>query len=159
MKAKLLDIRRTVYVLSDSTGNLARHMLTAFLTQFPAGALSVSFQMFLTTEQKLAQSLERAKAESAIVCHALVSRQFKERVTSFCADHNLPCRDLTGGTVEFLSLHTGLTPSPNIHALHQLDESYARRVAALEFTLNHDDGLGLSTLNQADIVIVGVSRT
>jgi [pyruvate, water dikinase]-phosphate phosphotransferase / [pyruvate, water dikinase] kinase len=94
-----------------------------------------------------------------MVCHALVSNDLKAAVTAYCASAGLPAHDLTGSAMDFLTRHTGLKPNPNLNALHQLDETYKRRVAALEFTLNHDDGLGLATLGDADIVITGVSRT
>src|SRR6476659_3535721 len=97
-----------VYAISDSTGNLARHMLTAFLTQFPPGALSVRFEAFVRSEARLEEVLEAALAARGVVCHAMVSPAFKARITGFCAAAGIPCCDLTGGVVEFLSHQTGV---------------------------------------------------
>jgi len=89
----------------------------------------------------------------------MVSREFKNVIQRFCLSAELPCRDLTGGTVEFLAALTGVEPLRNLQTLHCMDDAYERRIGALEFTLNHDDGLGAQTLHDADIVLVGVSRT
>lgn len=134
-------------------------MLTAFATQFPAGALSVHFETFLRDESQLSRTLEKAAAENAVVCHAMVSPRFKKQISDFCSEHELPCCDLTGGIVDFLSRHTGVAACTDVGSLHCLDESYKQRIAALEFALGHDDGLGAETLIDADIVLVGVSRT
>src|SRR6185437_921267 len=85
--------------------------------------------------------------------------EFKQIVEQFCAESNRPCRDLTGGIVEFLSDVAGIQPQHNVNALHQMDEAYRERIGALEFTLRHDDSLGLESLEEADIVLAGVSRT
>src|SRR3569832_2079876 len=121
MKAKALTTRRTIYVVSDSTGNLARHMLTAFLTQFPPGAVTVHFRPFIRTSQALDEVLKETASSSGIVCHALVSKELKDAAWVFCQKGNIPCLDLPGGIMDFLSLHTGLATKPNVDALHQLD--------------------------------------
>src|SRR5947209_1775648 len=82
-----------VYVLSDSTGNLARHMLAAFQTQFPPNSLTVHYETFIRTEARLKQVLEKAKAHHAIVCHAIVSPELKVLIADWCKEHDLPCRD------------------------------------------------------------------
>jgi regulator of PEP synthase PpsR (kinase-PPPase family) len=61
--------------------------------------------------------------------------------------------------VQFLAKESGISPDADYRRLHDVDDAYHRRISALEFTLEHDDGLGLDTLADADIVLVGVSRT
>jgi regulator of PEP synthase PpsR (kinase-PPPase family) len=89
----------------------------------------------------------------------MVSGEFKREIAAYCKRHKLPHCDLTGGVVEFLSAATGILPRNDLAALHRLDETYRRRIAALEYTISHDDGLGLATLADADVVLAGVSRT
>lgn len=148
-----------VHVLSDSTGNLAQHMLTAFLTQFPNGSFVVRGHNFLDTPTKLHQAMERLGAVGGIVFHALVGPQAKHDVKAFCQHRGLPCCDLTGRFVEFLSKSSGIAPQADIERLHRISDEYHSRIKAVEFTLEHDDGLGLDTIHQADIVLTGVSRT
>jgi regulator of PEP synthase PpsR (kinase-PPPase family) len=148
-----------IHVLSDSTGNLPRHILTALLTQFPPHAMAVRFENFIRTEEQIDAVLERAAQHAGVVFHAIVSPELKQRVTDRCKTAAIPSYDLTGGIVDFLQKTTGVQPRCDTDALHQLDEAYRRRIGAMEFTLGHDDGLGLDTLHEADVVIVGVSRT
>jgi [pyruvate, water dikinase]-phosphate phosphotransferase / [pyruvate, water dikinase] kinase len=151
--------RPVVHVLSDSTGNLARHMLAAFLTQFPPDSISLRFRSFVRTEGDLVAALEDVRRDPGAVCHAMVSANLKKRIGDFCRTLKLPCHDLTGEALAFLARATGVDPLPNTDSLHRLDRTYSRRIGALEFTLGHDDGLGLDTLREADIVLAGVSRT
>jgi [pyruvate, water dikinase]-phosphate phosphotransferase / [pyruvate, water dikinase] kinase len=148
-----------VFVLSDSTGNLARHVLTAVLTQFPAESISLRFENFIRDDKRIDNLLIEAREHKAAVCHAMVSDRLKQRIKTRCSAARLRCFDLTGGLVEFLEKATGVTPTGNIEGLHRLDEAYRQRIGAMEFTLSHDDGLGLDTLCEADVVLVGVSRT
>lgn len=150
---------RPVYVMSDSTGNLARHMIGAALTQFPADSQRVVYENFLRTPERLSAVLEKAATEAAAVCHAFVADAVKSNIARFCKKKKLPCYDLTGGLGDFLAEATGAPRKANLAALHRLDDAYKRRIEAVEFTLAHDDGLGLETLCQADIVLAGVSRT
>lgn len=149
----------TVHVLSDSTGNLAHHILAALMTQFPPDAFRIRFWTFLRTPPLLAQALEGVEAEGGIIMHAVVGDEAKEQIAEFCRKKRIPCKDLTGLFVEFLAQQSGLAPSADWRHLHKVDDAYHRRIQAMEFTMQHDDGLGLETIDQADIVLVGISRT
>ncbi len=147
----------TLYVISDSTGSLARHMLAAFLTQFPPRTFNVIYRPFVQSSEKLQTTLNQIR--KGVVLHALVSPAAKKLVDAHCKNHNFPCCDLTGKFVDFLAKSAGVKPSADYSALHPVDDSYQQRIRAMEFTLEHDDGLGLETLYKADIVLAGVSRT
>jgi regulator of PEP synthase PpsR (kinase-PPPase family) len=134
-------------------------MMGAALTQFPTDATDVVFETFIRTPGRLQGALDKAAAQDAAVCHAIVSDADKLTITRFCKRRKLPCFDLTGGLSDFIGQITGAKRSANVAALHRLDDAYKRRIGAIEFTLAHDDGLGRETLGDADIVLVGVSRT
>src|SRR5262245_36283770 len=148
-----------VHVISDSTGNLAHHILAALVTQFPAGAFLPRFWTFIRTSEQLDRALQIVIQEGGIILHAVVSDQAKDRVAEFCRQQKVPCKDLTGGFVEFLAEASGLSPAADPEQIHRVDEAYDRRIRAVEFTLEHDDGLGLGTIGEADVVLCGVSRT
>jgi [pyruvate, water dikinase]-phosphate phosphotransferase / [pyruvate, water dikinase] kinase len=150
---------RMIHVLSDSTGNLAGHMLRAFLTQFPAGTFTVRRHHFLKTREKLEAALQAVAAYPGIVLHAMVQPEAKKRVESAAKKKKLPVCDLTGSFVDFLAQASGVEPTPDVRRLHEVSGEYESRIGALEFTLEHDDALGLETIHQADVVLTGVSRT
>jgi regulator of PEP synthase PpsR (kinase-PPPase family) len=151
--------RQTVYILSDSTGNLPRHMLTAFLTQFPPEAFALQARPFIQSPEKLTEVLAEVTRTPGVVFHAVVAPEAKARINDTCAAVGLPVCDLTGGFVTFLEKQSGIKASADYRQLHHLDESYHRRIRAMEYTLAHDDGLGLDTLNKAEVVLAGISRT
>ena len=157
--SRLTTGKPVVHVVSDSTGNLARHMLAALLTQFPPDAVELRFHSFVRTGPRLAATLERVGAAPGAICHALVSEELKRDVAAFCNAAHIPHHDLTGGLLTFLAGVCGAAPRGDVQSLHRIDEGYKRRIGALEFTINHDDGLGLETLGDADVVLAGVSRT
>jgi regulator of PEP synthase PpsR (kinase-PPPase family) len=159
MKRTAARRQRTLYVLSDSTGNLARHMITAFLTQFPKDAFTIRWRPFLKEGDALGAVLAEVENAPGIVFHAVVSPAAKRRIERRCQEVAAPCCDLTGRFVEFLAEASGLTPQADEALLHRTDASYHKRISAIEYTLSHDDGLGLDTLADADIILAGVSRT
>jgi hypothetical protein len=158
MPVRKIPAKPVIHVLSDSTANLSRHMLTAVLTQFPPESVELVFHSFTRTEEQVDKAIGKLKG-NAIICHALVSPELKARVQKICSKAKLPAHDLTGGLASFLQESTGLAPVRDINALHKIDSAYRKRIGAMEFTLNHDDGLGLDTIHEADIVLAGVSRT
>ena len=147
-----------VYLLSDSTGNLPRHMMTAFATQFPPNTFTTVSKSFLQAKEQLKSALSDVRKSPGIVLHAFISPELKRETREFCAKEQLPCRDLTGEFVQFLSAYTPAKPVHNPLRLHEMDDHYFQRIKGLDFAIEHDDGLGLDTLYQADIVLTGISR-
>src|SRR5688500_18757937 len=109
---------RTLHLLCDSTGNLPRHMVAAFATQFPAGSLTTRDWNFIRTPGQLAEVHAGIKGDPGIVFHAFVSDELKQATEVFCRSLNVPCRDLTGPFVEFLAEETGLKPLSDPLRLH-----------------------------------------
>jgi regulator of PEP synthase PpsR (kinase-PPPase family) len=151
--------RRPIYILSDSTGNLGRHIVTAILTQFPADAFRVETRGFLRHEAQFREVMDQVKVEPGLVFHGLLDRDHKKLVRDGCKQLGVPCCDFSGPFVDFVEQQTGLEPGLNYDLLHSTDDAYKRRIKALEWTLEHDDALGLDTIGEADIVLAGVSRT
>jgi regulator of PEP synthase PpsR (kinase-PPPase family) len=134
-------------------------MIAALLTQFPPDILEIHIWTFQRTVEQIEQTLQRIDTRNDAVLHALVATTAKARVEAFCAEQGVPCRDLTGPLSQFVQKITRSKPTADAAKLHAVDQTYHRRIASMEFTLDHDDGLGLETLHEADIVLTGVSRT
>ncbi len=148
-----------LYVFSDSTGNLARHMVTSFLTQFPVGSFQVVTRPFLGEPDRIIESLDAMLARRGIAFHAVVSPQLKQQIAQRCQELEIPCWDLTGAAVDFLAGAAGLKPKSDAQTLHPVDGAYCGRINAMTFALEHDDGLGADSLGDADVILTGVSRT
>ncbi len=148
-----------LHVVSDSTGNLSKHMVTAFLTQFASGTFELRLWNFLSTDNRLAKALEEIGKVGGAVMHAVVAAKHKQMIETFCAQKDIRCQDMTGHFVDFLASASGVQPAADVKALHEVSEGYHRRIEAIEFTMQHDDGLGVNRLQEADVILVGVSRT
>jgi regulator of PEP synthase PpsR (kinase-PPPase family) len=146
-------------LLSDSTGNLAQHMVTALLTQFPPRSVEVRRHPFLHSTARIAEALASLTSEPGMVMHSVVQPEHKEQIRARCEALGLPVCDLTEPFLQFMRDHTGLEPSRDLARLHDTGDDYRRRIEAVEFTLAHDDGLGLSSISRADVVLTGISRT
>ncbi len=151
--------RYKIHVISDGTGSLADHLVNAVLTQFPGLHTELVYHVFQAHEEEVVATLDALPARGKLlVLHALVSPAAKARVRAFCQRRSIPCHDLTVSLVEFLQEATGARPVHEVRRLHRASPAYFRRIAALEFTAQHDDGRRVETLHQAEIVIVGLSR-
>ncbi len=148
-----------LHVISDSTGNLSNHMVTAFLTQFASATFETRVWNFICTDDRVEKVLSQIGEQRGAVMHAVVSPKHKAIIEKWCREAKISCCDMTGDFVRFLSQASGAKPSQNVKALHEVSEEYQRRIEAIEFTMQHDDGLGVSRLIDADVVLVGVSRT
>ena len=150
---------KPVYVLSDSTGLTAEKVTLAAMMQFSDTQVKVRRFPNVRTEAALRETLERAKEERALVVHTIGMRTLRDLATYETERLGIPTLDLLGPILNKLSTHLGLAPYNLPGLLHQLDDRYFHRVDAVEFTVRHDDGTGLDTIHEADIILAGVSRT
>jgi len=148
----------TLHVLSDATGNLASHMTHSVLTQFPAERFRFRYHLFIRNADDLLKSLKGVNGPRDLVLHRLLRPELKQQLLDLCAERKLPDYDLTGGLKDFLAANSGLKPYNDPNRLHPVDEQYFRRIQAMEFTAQHDDNRRMDSINEADIVIVGLSR-
>src|SRR5205085_11282466 len=103
-------------------------------------------------------AVERAKGRPAVVIYTLVEPQLREQMRVLCRRARLHYCDLLGHPIEAVARVSGMAATMRPGARPPLDSSYFRRMAAIEFAVKFDDGVG-SGLQEADIVLVGVSRT
>jgi regulator of PEP synthase PpsR (kinase-PPPase family) len=150
--------RYTMHLIAAATGELLSGLAAVAVSQFPSIEFDVVAHPLQDDIEKLRATLTKLSGERRIVVHALADQAAKELVRSTCVVERIPHFDATGPLFHFLADAVGAVPQNDVSRLHQLDAAYRRRIEAMDFTLEHDDSLGLETLREADIVIVGVSR-
>jgi regulator of PEP synthase PpsR (kinase-PPPase family) len=148
-----------VHLVSDSTGEGLRQLLDKALLFFPGHSPIVHMHTLVRSPQALAQVLERLEEEPGLVVHALSTPAQRQRLEAFCQEQGLPCMAALDALVEMLSAylntHEKLVRSPR----PALDEHYFARMRALDYAMMHDDGQNTETLDEADIILIGLSRT
>lgn len=148
----------TLHLVATAAGELLGGLATVAISQFPAVRFEVVAHPLQNTTEKLESTLDNLTGKRPIVLHALADDNAKLLVRNKCVVRHIPQYDATGMLVNFISECVGVLPQNDVTRLHQLDSAYQRRIEAMEFALEHDDSLGLRSLEEADLVIVGVSR-
>ncbi|NCB64574.1 MAG: kinase/pyrophosphorylase [Bacilli bacterium] len=146
-------------IISDSVGDTARKVLQAVLAQFPSLTVHMYHYPFIRKMKDLEPVLEEAKELKAFVIHTLVVENLSEFTDDFCEAENLPCYNILKDLVKDISKATGQLPLMRAGALHRLDDEYFNRISAIEFAVKYDDGKDPKGFLDADLVLLGVSRT
>lgn len=148
-----------VYVISDSVGGTAMNLGQAALAQFPHLDAEIENFSFIREKDQLQEILEKASQHNAVILHTLVGEELNIQAHDYCVKNNLSCFDLLSPIVSKIAEHTDVNPSREVGALHTLDKQYFDRISAIEFAVKYDDGKDPKGFMDADIVILGISRT
>ncbi|MGA0121516.1 MAG: pyruvate, water dikinase regulatory protein [Gaiellales bacterium] len=149
-----------IHLVSDSTGDTASRVARAVQAQFSASPVSIVRHPRVTTVQGLQDVLGRLVAGSrCAVFFTLIDPALRARASELCERSGIPSCDLLGAPLEALQVASGVTAEMVPGRPVALEIDYFQRVAAMEFAVKHDDGLSGEGLAEADIVIIGVSRT
>ncbi|MCI0129897.1 pyruvate, water dikinase regulatory protein [Vagococcus sp. CY53-2] len=157
----MTDQRISIFIISDSAGETASKLAQASMAQYEDAQIKIQIvkRAFIYHENELIQALEEAKAVNAIVLHTLVSKDLVNIANNYGKEHNLFTIDILSGLVDELSNRTGLEPSRLPGAMHFLSKNYFERISAMEFAVKYDDGKNPKGFLEADILLLGVSRT
>lgn len=149
----------TIFVISDSAGETATKLAQATIAQYPTIDFSLYRRTFVTDEEALENALEEAAKSDAMVLHTIVNSKLLKAARDFCESRNLFNFDILNTTVAEIQKRTGIKPSRETGALHHLNKNYFKRIEAMEFAVKYDDGKDPRGFLEADVVLLGVSRT
>lgn len=150
----------SILVVSDATGETAEKVVKAALAQF-FGHEKVRVQVMphLRDEAGVRAAVARAKELNALLVYTLVDPKLRTFVRRAADELDVRPVDLLGSLLLQMGNHFGQDPLYKPGLGHELDAEYFKRVEAVEFAVNNDDGREPRNLRKADIVLVGVSRT
>ncbi|MEK7286821.1 MAG: pyruvate, water dikinase regulatory protein [Nitrospirota bacterium] len=150
---------KPIFVVSDSTGETAEKMLQAVLSQFSNIKTTVLRRTYIRTEAQVSSLVEEAGGKNALVIFTFVSEILRNTMREEALKSGLLAIDLLGPLLSTMSYFLGVAAESMPGLLHRVDTNYFSRIEAVQFTVKHDDGQEAATLDQADIVLVGPSRT
>ncbi|KKY02348.1 MULTISPECIES: pyruvate, water dikinase regulatory protein [Paraclostridium] len=149
-----------IYVISDSVGETAQQVTKAAISQFQ---LKDDYEIrrfpYVVEVNFLEEILKSAKEENAIVIYTLVENELLTFTENYCSKENLSCVDLMTPILKQIASKIGVKPRREPGIIRKLDESYFKRVEAIEFAVKYDDGKDPRGILQADIILLGISRT
>ena len=147
-----------LHVISDSTGETAARLVLALEAQFPDQPFEEVRHPRVESVDDLRRAVERARGRRAVIVYTLVEPELRDAMRALCKRARVHYCDLLGHPIEAVARVSGMAARMTPGARHALDSAYFRRMDAIEFAVKYDDGLGRG-LDEADIVLVGVSRT
>ena len=149
-----------IYLISDSTGETLDRIFLALKAQFLNIEYKVHSYSFTRTENQIFKILSEAQKNSnAIILYSIVDSNLAKYLANTSEDKKIPCFGVLGDLILSFSKLLNQKASHQPSGQYALNDEYYKRIAAIQFTMNHDDGNLLKELNKSDIVLLGVSRT
>lgn len=148
-----------IYIVSGGKGLAGNNMVHSLLIQYPNNDVPVIIVPHMTEEKQLSQLVAKVKLEGGLITHTLVNRKLRNFLTNLCEENGVNHIDFMGKLADYLD-ETLDIPSLQTPGLYrEINQEYFDRIDAIEFTLNHDDGLSPAKLHKAEIILTGVSRS
>jgi regulator of PEP synthase PpsR (kinase-PPPase family) len=159
METRKMGNMRYIFIVSDATGKTCTRVVNAALRQFRTTEAKLEIVNFVRTREQIDALIDRVAMVNGIIVHTMVSPDARQQIGELGRLKGVPTVDLLGPLLTRFSDLLEISPLAQPGLDRQLDDDYFRRIEAIDFTIKHDDSMGLSTLDQAEAVILGVSRT
>ncbi|HYE47360.1 MAG TPA: pyruvate, water dikinase regulatory protein [Caulobacter sp.] len=148
-----------VHLVSDSTGETLNAMARAVCARFSDTLPIEHIYALVRSGRQMERALEEIAEAPGIVMHTIAEPELRTALEEGCRRLEMPCIAPLDPVMASMSRYLGIAVSARVGAQHALDSDYFDRMEALNYAIGHDDGAGGPDLNQADVVLVGVSRT
>ena len=147
-----------IFVMSGGKGVTGHTIVQTLIIQYPENKLKVKLIPDVRTEKKILEVIKKVKAANGILSHTMVNSELRIFLIEECEKQHVKQADLMGGLANIIENDFGLESVNTPGLYHKINAQYYKRIEAMEYTLNHDDGLNTQNLHNADIVVTGVSR-
>ena len=149
-----------IYLISDSTGETLDRIFLALKAQFNNFHYKTNHFSFTRTENQIIKILENCKKkEKTIILYTIVDNKLSKFLKDKAKKKNIPCFSVLGDLIESFSnlLNQDALNVPSRQ--HIMNDEYYKKIDAIQFTMNHDDGNAIEDIDKSDIILIGVSRT
>lgn len=147
-----------LHIVSDSTGETAARLVLALEAQFPDQPFEEIRHPRVENAEDLLIAVQQARGRPAVMVYTLVEPELRDVMRQLCRRSRVHYCDLLGHPIDSISRVAGVAARMKPGARAPLDAQYFKRIEAIEFAVKYDDGVGRG-LDEADVVLVGVSRT
>ncbi|RMC55316.1 pyruvate, water dikinase regulatory protein [Lactobacillus sp. ESL0261] len=149
-----------IIIISDSAGDTAFNNAVAAAAQFPDAQINYRRYPFIINKEKLEDTFaEIVQYPNLLLIYSLVKDEMQIPVIRFVREHHIQSVDILSPAIESIQKLTGLKPQQKIGAQHKMNQKYFDRISAMEFAVMYDDGKDPKGFLEADVVLLGVSRT
>jgi len=154
-----LSVYFNIHLVSDSTGETLNAVMRAASAQFENVTPLEHNYYLVRSEKQLSRVLNEIRGLPGVVWYTIADESLRSMVEHECRALGIPTLPVLDPAVHMLSRHLGLMASERTAGQHALNQEYFDRIDAIDFALRHDDGQNVDGLSEADVVLVGVSRT
>ena len=149
-----------IYLISDSTGETLDRIFTAIKAQFKNIKYKIHTYSFTRTDNQISKILFEAEKDSnSIILYSIVDSNLAKHLANLSNEKKIPCFGVLGDLILSFSKLLNQKASHQPSGQYALNDEYYKRIEAIQFTMNHDDGNLLKEIKKSDIILLGVSRT
>jgi hypothetical protein len=148
-----------ILAVSDSIGETAEQISRAVLRQFDVDTQNIIRFSHTDDKEKIDYIIKEAERLNAVIVFTIVINEIKNYIIEKSKEKNIIAIDIITPLMNPLMEHFGLKPKGSPGLLREMDERYFKRVEAIEFAVKYDDGKSTKGIEEADVVIIGISRT
>ena len=148
-----------LHMISDSTGETLITVARAVAAQYSNVSPVEHVYPLIRSQKQLDRVLAEIEETPGIVLFTLLEKDLVARLEAKCREINIPSLSIIGPVMQLFQAYLGTETSQRVGAQHTLNAEYFKRIDALNYTMMHDDGQHVEGLEEADVVLVGVSRT
>ncbi|QQR79958.1 MAG: kinase/pyrophosphorylase [Deltaproteobacteria bacterium] len=148
-----------VYAVSDATGELALSVTNAAVRQFKKEGVPILQRTRVRSAERTIGVVQEAHDTKGCIIFTFVSKNLRQLLLKTAQDMGVLAIDVMGPVLDSLESFLHVKPSDEPGLRHDFSSSYLKRNEAIEFSVKHDDGLGMDTVRNADIILIGISRT
>ncbi|MCB1504231.1 MAG: kinase/pyrophosphorylase [Hyphomicrobiaceae bacterium] len=148
-----------LHLVSDSTGETLTTIAKAAAVQYAEMRAIEHVYPLVRTSRQLQRVMQEIEQTPGIVLCTIVNTSLIAEVEQRCRELNVPCMHVLQPIMQVFESYLGAASTPTVAGQHVLDADYFKRIEALNFTMAHDDGRLPDNMSDADICILGISRT
>lgn len=151
--------RFNLHLISDATGETLELVARAAITQFEDTEPEIFVWNMVRSSGQLQVAIDGIQENPGVVYFTLVNRDLTRDLLNATRSMEVPCVDILDPAIAVLRSYLKVEATNEPGAQHEMDEEYFQRIEAMTFCLAHDDGQSLHDIDQADVILLGVSRT
>lgn len=148
-----------LHLVSDATGETLHAVAKAASVQYAEFSAIEHIHSLVRNQSRMERVLVEISDAPGIVLFTLVNEELRLLLERHCLEMNIPCLSVLDPVLAMLASFLNATSQPQIGGQHVLDAEYFNRIEALNFTMLHDDGQHSQDIDQADVILTGISRT
>jgi regulator of PEP synthase PpsR (kinase-PPPase family) len=148
-----------VHLVSESSGQTVKHAANTALAKFSDIEVK-KYHWPMTRNHKVLQEVfEKVRIKPGIILYTISDKNLRNELKKFCYEMKIPCVSVVSKIVKEIAEYIGTSADSGVGYTNKFDDNYFDKVEAIEYSLKHDDGQAIDDLEEADIILVGPSRT